>query len=143
MFLNRLTSLLKEAKRKYHQNQLVANQGNRKSHWNSINNILGKSAADINSKIELTPFCSNIPDTFNEHFLKAGGQATENIGNDFMDYLHNSPNFSMYLYPATNSEIVKCIKSLKTFSCWHDDISPVVLKNAADEIAVPLAHIVH
>ena len=45
-YRNRSTSLLKEAKRKYHQDQLVANQGNRKSHWNSINNILGKSAAD-------------------------------------------------------------------------------------------------
>ena len=104
----------KRSKKKMPPRQLVANQGNRKSHWNSIN-ILGKSAADKNSKIELRPFCSNIPDTFNEHFLKAGGQATENIGNDFMDYLHNSPNFSIYLYPATNSEIVKCIKSLKTF----------------------------
>ena len=92
-YRNRLTSFLKEAKRKYHQDQLVANQGNRKSHWHSINNILGKSAVDKNSKIELRPFCSNIPDTFNEHFLKAVGQATENIGNYFMDYLHNSPNF--------------------------------------------------
>ena len=142
-YRNTLTSLLKEAKRMYHQNQLVANQGNRKSHWNSINNILGKSAADKNSKIELRPFCSNIPNTFNEHFLKAGGQATEYAGNDFKNYLHNSSNFSMYLYPTTNSEIVKCIKSLKTFSCGHDDIPPAVLKNAADEIAVPLTHIVN
>ena len=60
-----------------------------------------------------------------------------------MDYLHNSPIFSMYLCPATNSEIVKCIKSFKTFSYGHDDISPVALKNEADEIAFPLTHIVN
>lgn len=91
----------------------------------------------------MKPFCSNIPDIFNEHFLKAGGQTIENIGNYFKNYLLNSPNFSMYMYPTTNTEIIKYIKSLKTSSCGHDDIPPVVLKNAADEIAVPLTHIVN
>lgn len=130
-YRNKLASLLKEAKRTYHQNQLVANQGDPKSHWNSINNILGKSATYKKSKIELKPFCSNIPDIFNEHFLKAGGQTIENIGNYFKNYLLNSPNFSMYMYPTTNTEIIKYIKSLKTSSCGHDDIPPVVLKKCS------------
>ena len=61
-YRNRLTSIIKAAKRKYHQDQLVANQGNPKSHWKCINNILGKSTAGKCSKIDLKPDCANIPE---------------------------------------------------------------------------------
>ena len=84
---------------------MIANQGNPKSHWKSINNILGKSTDEKNCRIELKPNCSNIPEQFNEHFMKAGGQTAECIGNEFLDYLNHSPNFSMFLFPSTNEEI--------------------------------------
>lgn len=35
-YRNRLTSILKEAKRKYYQDQLLASQGDPKSHWSTI-----------------------------------------------------------------------------------------------------------
>ena len=141
-YRNRLTSLLKEAKKKYFQDQLVASQGNPKSHWKSINNILGRSVNYKNNDIELNPSCNNISDTFNEHFLKAGDEA-DVLGNEFLDYLHNSPNFSMYLCPTNTLEIVKHIMAFKTTSSGYDDISPVVLKHVANNIAAPLAHIVN
>lgn len=142
-YRNRLTSLLKEAKKKYYQEQLVANQGNPKSHWQSINNILGRSADGTNSVIELKPACSNIPNKFNEHFLQAGGQITVTTGNDFLDNLQCSPNFSMFLYPATNLEIEQYIKAFKTSSCGYDEISPVVMKRSVSDIILPLTHIVN
>ena len=70
-------------------------------------------------------------------------QATDTAGNKFLDYPHNSPNFSMYLYPVTNLEIVKCITAFKTSSSGYDDISPVVLKHVANFISVPLTHTVN
>ena len=75
----------------------------------------------------MRPFWSNIPDTFNEYFLKAEGQVSEHIGNRFRDYLLNSPNFSMYLHPVTFLQIVNYIKSLKTSSYGHDEIYLAVL----------------
>lgn len=82
-YIIRLTSLLKEAKRKYYQGQLLASQGNPKSHWSTINSLLGTAVRGKNSAINLKPVSHNIPDAFNEHFLKAGGQATVTIGNTF------------------------------------------------------------
>lgn len=142
-YRNRLTSILKEAKKKYHHDQLVASQGNPKSHWKSINNILGKSRNSHTREIELKPICSDIPDKFNEHFLSAGEQDIDIVDNAFLNYLHNPPNYSMYLSPATISEVENCIKAFKTSSSGYDDISPVVLKHAASYIAIPLTHIVN
>lgn len=141
-YRNRLTSILKAAKKRYYQDQLVANQGNPRSHWKSINNILGKTTDDKNSKIDLKPLCNNIPEKFNEHFMNVG-QLIENAGTDYLDYLQLSPNFSLYLTPATDTEVENCIKAFKTNSSGYDDISPIVLKKTANIISNPLTYIVN
>ena len=58
-YRNKLTSLLKEAKIAYYQDQLIANRGNSKSHWKSINNILGRSTDGKNIEIDLKPISLN------------------------------------------------------------------------------------
>ena len=47
-YRNKLTSILRQAKGKYYKNQLKSNQGNQKSYWKTINNILDRSS---NAKI--------------------------------------------------------------------------------------------
>ena len=74
--------------------------------------------------------------------MKIGGQ-NEDVGNDFMQYLHNSPNYSMYLQPTSQSEIEKYIKALKTSSPGYNDVSPTVLRHTANMISLPLTHIVN
>ena len=56
-YRNKLTSVLRAAKNNYYKNQLKVNQGNPKSHWQSINSILGKkSHSSSKLKIELKIF---------------------------------------------------------------------------------------
>ena len=114
VYRNKLTSLLKAAKKKYNQDQLVNNQGNPKSHWRSINKILGRSTANKNTDIDLTPNCDDIPNNFNDHFLKAGCSRNDDDGDEFLRYLHNYPNYSFYLSPVTQLEIENYLKLKKT-----------------------------
>ena len=75
--------------------------------------------------------------------MKVGEQTTENVGNEYLNYLHHSPNFSLFLFPATNAEIENCFKSFKTSACGYDDISPVVIKLTTNIIVTPLTRIVN
>ena len=89
-YRNKLTSLLKTAKRNFYQDQLVNNSGNPKSHWKTINNLLGRSGGVKKQSIELKPFCDDIPNKLNEHFLQVGSQ-NHIIGDEYARYLHRPP----------------------------------------------------
>ena len=67
---NKLTAILRAAKNKYYKDHLKENQGNPKSHWKSINSILGRNSNLNDHSIELKPFCPDISNKFNYHFLK-------------------------------------------------------------------------
>ena len=142
-YRNKLNSLLKTAKSKFHQDQLIYNQGNPKSHWMAINNILGRSSDMKNMTIDLIPYCQDVPNRFNEHFLKAGEQNNDPIDEDFEKYLNNSPSFSFYLTPVTQSEIENYLQSLKSTSSGYDEIPPFILKHTATQISGPLTHIIN
>ena len=142
-YRNKLNSLLKAAKSKYNQDKLISSQGNPKSHWKAINNILGRSSDMKNTTVELTPQCHDIPNKFNDHFLKAGVLNDDSIDEEFKKYLNNSPNFSLYLTPVTQSEVEKYLQSLKTTASGCDEISPTILKRTANLISGPLTNIIN
>lgn len=98
-YRNKLTTVLRAAKNQYHKDKLKQTQGNPKSHWKSINEILGRNhSTSDNHKIELQPPCSNIADKFNEHFLRYGTSVTSAAFNhSHKKYLTNPPPFSMYV----------------------------------------------
>lgn len=58
-------------------------------------------------------------------------------------YLNNSPNFSLYLTPVTQSEIEKHLQALKSTSSGYDEVSPSILKHTATLISEPLTHIIN
>lgn len=98
MYRNKLTSILRAAKDKSYKDHLQATQGNPRSHWKSINSILGRNTNINNKAIALKPFCSDIANKFNEHFLKTDEREQTNVHNeDHTRFLQNSPSFSMYL----------------------------------------------
>lgn len=142
-YRNKLTSLLKEAKKKYYQDQLKHNQGNPKAQWKSINNMLGRTEGTKQQSVELKPFCADIPNKFNDNFLRVGGQTQDNVGNDYLQYLQNSPNYSLYLSPTSQDEIESYLKALKTSSSGYDEISPSLLKHTASIISLPLKHVIN
>ena len=143
-YRNKLTSILRVAKENHYKNQLKSNQGDPKSHWKCINSILGKtSSLPFKPKIELEPNCLNIPNKFNEHFLKFNENQSNINDKNHLKYLTNPPMFSMYLIPVSISETESYLQSLKTNTPGYDDISPKILKHAASQLSIPVSHIIN
>lgn len=143
-YRNNLTTLLRTAKNKYYKDQLKENQGNPKNHWHTINTLLGRTNTSNNKQtINLKPFCDNAAATFNDLFLRFNNLTSDDDGNDFMSYLKNSPQFSMYLPPVSKDEIENYLNGLKSTSPGHDDISPKLLKCSSSIIYTPLLHIIN
>lgn len=140
-YRNSLTSILRRAKNDYHKNTLRESQGNPKSHWNSINSILGRNS-NLTNTIRLNPHCADISGKFNEHFLDSA-TFNDTTGGDYLNYLHNSPPFSMYLPPVSHNEIEKYICALNTDSSGYDDIPPKVIKHSSALLTLPVTHIIN
>ena len=145
-YRNKLTTVLRAAKNQYHKDKLKQTQGNPKSHWKSINEILGRNdSTSDNHTIELKPPCNNTADKFNEHFLGFGSSATNNTAHihSHKQYLSTPPPFSMYLTPLDSAETEKYLTDMKTSAAGCDDISPKLLKLTVSSISLPLTHIIN
>ena len=104
-YRNRLTTVLREAKNNHYKQQLKDNQGDPKSHWKSINSILGKSPiTNSNHEIVLKPCNLDTSSKFNDHFLRTD-EHNYIHDNNHLRYLSNPPASSMYLPPASPTEI--------------------------------------
>lgn len=80
-----------------------------------------------NATVEITPYCHDIANKFNYHFLKVCGQNDDSIDEEFKKYLNNSPNFSLYLTPVIQTETENYLRTLKNTSSGYDEVSPSVL----------------
>ena len=65
----------------------------------------------------------------------------EDVGNNFMQYLQNSPNYSIHSHPTSQIKIEYYLKPFKTSFPGYDDVSPTVLRHAVNIISLPLAHV--
>lgn len=140
-YRNNLTKTLRSAKSDYYKDQLKSNQGNPKSHWKTINSLLGR-ANKISHSISLLPPCDNISAAFNEHFISLGNSES-NSRDSYKKYLNQPPTFSMYMAPTNTSEVITHLKSLKSDTPGFDDISPKVLKLTYESLASPLTHLIN
>lgn len=142
-YRNKLTTVLREAKNNYYKQQLKDNQGDPKSHWKSINSILGKNQiTNHNHEIELKPCNLDISNKFNDHFLRTDEHNYIHDSNH-LRYLSNPPAFSMYLPPTSPTEIEGYLRALKTSTPGYDDISPKILKHTSTLVSTPLSHIIN
>lgn len=92
-YRNQLTSLLRAAKQNYYKDQLTTNQGQAKCQWKTINYILGKHHT-AQRHTDLTPKCEDIPNAFNNNFLRYSAQFDADQDNSHFQFLKESPNFS-------------------------------------------------
>ena len=81
--------------------------------------------------------------TFSNHFSNIVNYVSDDLDTDYINYFNNSPNFSMYLAPCSNSEIKTYLNSLKSNAAGFDDIPGNLLKLTADHISSPLTHIIN
>ena len=148
-YRNRLTHILRGAKKNFFQNKFNKAKDNIKQTWNIINNLLSKKTHEkispkftVNNHSVTDP--SNISNGFNDYFVNIGPQLASKIpnsSNSFKAYLKDPHASSLFHTPATSKEIIDIFKKLKEGSGGHDNINVKFAKHVADQISIPLAHI--
>ena len=148
-FRNRLTTIIRSAKRNHYASKLNSNKNNVKNTWREINNILGKNKkAELPDKIDdgqqVASNPSDISQSFNNYFTSIGSLLASKIPhtNTHFTYLHDSNPSSFFLIPTNFFEINEMGKLLKSVSsCGFDGISSYVVKTVIPFISQPLAYI--
>ena len=153
-FRNKLTQMIRKARR-YHFTELLAkSQGDAKKNWQVLNNVLGKGP-----KITVLPDVSNgernvaagdadLADVLNSHFASIGNNLAQNIVQPlnafFSQFLKDGQPNSFYLMPTNDIEVSETIRSIKrSQSSGTDNICSTILKAIVNEIADPLAHCIN
>ena len=144
LYRNRLTKILKSARKTYHSNKIFNSNGNSSQMWRAINEILCKS------KSKNAPKKLNNPDPNKSHLTKSGDIAEAfnsyftNIGPVFDQYLSNIIPSSFFFRPVCYSDVLTAINSLDPKkSAGQDWIHPKLVIDAAEIIARPLTHIIN
>ena len=151
-YRNRLTTVLRLAKKTFYARKFEMCKNNMKSTWREINKVLGKG-----KRAAIPEYCSDgedvfsnpadIADSFNSYFTKIGPSLAHRIPSShthFMDYLQssNSTASSLFLLPTDSLEIMEISKNLcGNTSPGFDGIRSSVVKSIISHISHPLAFI--
>ena len=151
-YRNKLTTLIRAAKKKFYAEKLEHHKHNSKQTWKVLNDILGRSNKSklpnsfyINDILNSDP--KIIANNFNDFFANLGLNLAQNIpptNLNFHHYLNNvvPPINSLFFKPIDTQEIVSICNSLKSgTSGGFDDIKSDVVKSVKELIAYPLTHI--
>ena len=118
-FNNKLTSLLRNRKKEYIEEQLELNITNLPKTWKIIKDIVGKGKQydfkPIKFQIDVKETCDKqaITNAFNKYFVQVGPQLANKIHNttDPLTYVTSSVNSILIPYVSEN-EITEVVQSL-------------------------------
>ena len=122
-YKNKLNHIIKGAKKKYYEEQLISYKGNSKLLWKTLNNIMNKQKSNRilpnefigsnNENVLSNPYI--IANKFNDYFVNVGPGIASKIPNcerKFEEYLKNNYKDSFFLEPTTKYEVETEIKKL-------------------------------
>ncbi|MBM3206904.1 MAG: reverse transcriptase family protein, partial [Candidatus Staskawiczbacteria bacterium] len=152
-YKNKLTCLIRLSKKEYYEKKIQESNGNSRIIWNTLNSVLRKENKGMNYPkffmVEEEKFSDplDIANKLNKFFVETGPTLLKNIN------AHTSSKFSytslvaknsnsMFLKDVEESEVKAIILdcSSKKSEDLHE-ISMMTVKQVADVIAKPLAHI--
>ena len=150
-YRNTLNDLLREAKRRYLQNQLELNKTNSKKLWQVLNGVIkGKSTysqlpdAFVNENGELISEKKEIAEAFNNFFISIGETLQRGVVSSDLDPLHYiefQPHQMFDSLSSINSaELLVIIKKMKNVGAGIDGINANIFKHTAPFIINELAH---
>ncbi|XP_072037093.1 uncharacterized protein [Amphiura filiformis] len=156
-YRNKLTTLIRAAKKNHYANKLENCKHNTKLIWNTLNDILGRNNKhplpsffyDDNAHQEQIIDQNIIANKFNSYFANVGPSLARKIqtrGSNFHTFLHNinSPNNSLFFTPTDPEEIIDICRSFKSGkSSGFDEIQPDIVKYVRSIISSPLSHIIN
>ncbi|KAJ8020126.1 hypothetical protein HOLleu_41993 [Holothuria leucospilota] len=149
-FRNRLTSVIRQAKKSYFSNLFSNSTQDTKSMRRSINTLLyGRGNNYILEKINhhgssvLNPL--NVSNIFNDYFIDIGPATQAKIPpscSSYKFYLPNAVVDSLFISQATHEEVLNIIFSLKNSPPPRfDGIPTIIVKHIAYSLCTPLTHL--
>ena len=121
-FRNKTSEVIRKAEIAYYKSILTKHNNSNKQLWSTFGKILNNKKVKHNkitclsSNNETITDPNKIAETFNKFFSKIGENLARNFPNnntDFKNYLNEPITHSIFLFPTTEVEISKIIKSLK------------------------------
>lgn len=153
-YRNMITKLTRELKQMYYRDIIDKNKNNSKKIWAAVNNYSNKQTK-VSGELREIKHCDKIitdkriiAETFNSYYATIGEKMANNILTNRTksvkrDEMSHSKD-SIFLVPVTEREVVNIVTSLKQNSApGHDNISTKVLKEAVNELAGPLSHLIN
>ena len=129
LFRSKVHKSIINVKRRYY-NELFENcLTDKRAFFRNLNNLNGRiNKGDVNKLIvkgdEITE-PSIIAEKFNEQLAQIGKDIKSNITDSNVTFLENESNFSMYLKPTTDNEVLDILNSLKSYKSVGLDGIPV------------------
>ena len=150
-YKNKLTTIMRNAEKKYYSNMLTQVKGDITNTWTVLKNVINKSIKrkSPNGNFEHNGVSINDPDlickTFNEFFTNIGHNLASKIPKvdvNPLHYIKGEYYNSMFVEPTTPEEICELIKKEKiNKASGFDDISINVIKHVSQYICDPLTKI--
>ena len=142
-----LRSCLKSSEEIYYNKKLKTAQGNMKQTWQTINSVLKRNKPCDEVEIKAPDGVKSKANYANDYFLNTIDALKSEVNTvtnkHFTDYLNPNVNYSMYLKPVTEDEIMKYCKEIKTNAIGYDGISPEILKLSIKYTSKPLTYIIN
>ncbi|XP_028407966.1 uncharacterized protein LOC114530582 [Dendronephthya gigantea] len=152
-YKNRLTRILRTAKRLYYEKKLESNKANIKATWKVINEVINKKRRSTSLPSTFIDNNSNvtnpldIANRFCDYFTNIGPNLSKNIPSSTQSptcYLSGNFANPLFLNCADESEIIEIVRSLRSgIAGGYDNIPMWSLKDSIDLISQPLTHIVN
>ena len=150
-YRNKLTKLIRTCERDYYRRMLQENKQSVKNIWKIYGNIMNSKKNKTTQTVpklhyEHHDVTNNvdIAKSFNRHFATIGSKLARKFpqSQDFVNYLGESCEHSIFLSPITIAELNKEIMKLNpNKSPGYDQIPPKIIKATSDLIAIPLTSV--
>ena len=152
VYRNKLTSIIRFAKKNYYKNLFESNKNNLAKTWQTINNVIGCAKPRSNNiKIKhnnnILTNDHEIANAFNDFFTSVGPNLASKIpscSNSFHDYFPFSNISSFFLTPANIADVINIIQNLPKKSAPGVDTIPTsILQQNCFILAAPLTYIIN
>ena len=151
-YRNTLNRKLRESEKEHYAGRITQNKNNPKKCWQIIKEITSNSKGmnEISKEFAINDEKISEPDVianhFNNFFTNVGPHLASQIPpctSDPISYINQSIRESIVIEPASVTEVLNILKSIKTTAEGWDAISSRALKQSYNALSQPLTHIIN